>query len=69
MEVLEGLPNRSTKNLNKEPSRLPFFTAPDPTEYWGMIREWVYLSLQTVKKRLLKAKHATATLSERATSY
>ena len=33
----------------KEPSRLAFFTALDPTEYWGMIREWVYLFLQTVK--------------------
>ena len=37
------------KNLKKEQSRLAFFTALDPTKYWGMIREWVYLFLQTVK--------------------
>ena len=49
LEVLEGFPNCSTKNLNKEPSSLALFTALDPTEYWGMIREWVYLFLQTVK--------------------
>ena len=49
MEVLEGFPNCSTISVNKEPSRLAFFTALDPTEYWGMIREWVYLFLQTVK--------------------
>ena len=65
MEVLEGFPNCSTKNLNKEPSHLAFFTALDPTEYWGMIREWVYLFLQIVKKRLQKAKHARVTLSHR----
>ena len=48
-EVLEGFPHYSTKNLNKEPSSLALFIALDPTEYWGMIREWVYLLLQTVK--------------------
>ena len=30
----------------KEPSRLAFFKALDPTEYRRMIREWVYLFLQ-----------------------
>ena len=49
LEVLEGFPNCSIKNLNKEPSSLALFTALDPTEYWGMIREWMYLFLQTVK--------------------
>ena len=47
--VLEGFPNCSTKKLNKERLSLALFTALDPTEYWGMIREWVYLFLQTVK--------------------
>ena len=37
------------KNLNKEPSSLALFTALDATEYWGMIKEWVYLFLQTLK--------------------
>ena len=37
LEVLERLPNCSTKILNKEPSSLALFTALDPTEYWGMI--------------------------------
>ena len=37
------------KKLKKEQSRLAFFTALDPTEYSGMIREWVYLFLQTVR--------------------
>ena len=70
MEVLEGFPNCSTKNLSKEPSNLALFTALDPTEYWGMIRKWVYLFLQTVKKKnYQKAKHARVTLSERATLY
>ena len=63
MEVLEGLPNCSIENFNKEPSHLAFFAPLDPTEYWGMIREWVYLFLQTVKQRLQKAKHARVTLS------
>ena len=49
MKVLERFPNCSTKSLNKEPSSLAFFTALDPTEYWGMIREWMYLFLKTVK--------------------
>ena len=49
LEVLERFPNSSRKNLNKEPSHLAFFTALDLTEYWGMIREWVYLFLRTVK--------------------
>ena len=50
MEVVEeGFPNCSTKNLNKEPSRLAFLKALDPTEYWEVIREWVYLFLQTIK--------------------
>ena len=49
LEVLERFPNSSRKNLNKGPSHLAFFTALDLTEYWGMIREWVYLFLQTVK--------------------
>ena len=49
LEVLEGFPNCSTKNLSKESLHMAFFTALDPTEYWGMIREWVYLFLQTVK--------------------
>ena len=53
MEVVEeGFPNCSTENLNKEPSRLAFFKALDPTEYRGMIKEWVYLFLiKTIKKR------------------
>ena len=56
--------------MNKEPSRLAFFMALDPTEYWEMIREWVYLFLQTAKKKdYQKTKHARVTLSERATSY
>ena len=41
LEVLEGFLNCSIKNLNKKPSSEAFFTAMDPTEYWGMIREWV----------------------------
>ena len=49
LEVLEGFPICSTKNLNKEPSLLAFFKALDLTEYWGMIGEWLYLFLQTVK--------------------
>ena len=57
LEVWEGFPNCSTKNLNKEPSRLAFITALDPTEYWGMIRECVYLFLQTVKYRLPKKRN------------
>ena len=69
MEVLEGFPNFSTKKLNKEQSSLALFTALDPTEYWGMIRGWVYLFLQTVNKNYQKGKHARVTLSERATLY
>ena len=68
LEVLEGFPNYSTKNLNKEPSSLALFTAPDPTEYWGMIREWVYLFLQTVKIKTTKKRNMPeCLLSERAT--
>ena len=47
LEVLEG--SLPTKHFNKEPSSWVFFTALDPTEYWGMIREWVKLFLQSVK--------------------
>ena len=32
------------------------FTALDLTECWEMVREWVYLFLQTVKKRLPKSE-------------
>ena len=39
LEVLEGFLNCLTKNFNKEPSRLVFFMALDPTEYCGMIRK------------------------------
>ena len=51
LEVLEVPYSRIVrqKNLKKEQSRLAFFTALDPTQYWGMIRKWVYLFLQTVK--------------------
>ena len=67
MEVLEGFPNCSTKNLNKEPSRLAFITALDPTEYWGMIRECVFPFFTNCKIQTTKeAKHARVTLSERA---
>ena len=52
-EVLEGFPNYSTKNLNKEPSSLALFMALDPTEYWGMIREW-FTCFYKPKKRLPK---------------
>ena len=56
MEVLEGFPNCSTKNLNKEPSSLALFTALDPTEYWGMISKGGDLFLQTVKYKLPKSE-------------
>ena len=48
MEVLEVPYSRIVRqnNLKKEQSRLAFFTALDPTEYWGMIGVSV---LQTVK--------------------
>ena len=49
LEVLEGFLNCLKKNFNKELSRLVFFMALDLTEYCGMIREWVYRCLQTVK--------------------
>ena len=39
------------KKIVKRTVAFSFFTALDPTEYWGMIRELVYLFLQTVKKR------------------
>ena len=50
MEVLEGFPNCSTKNLNKELSSLALFTALDPTDYWGMIREYVGVPVFTNRK-------------------
>ena len=43
------IPELFDKNLNKEPSSLALFTALERTRYWGVIREWVYLLLQTVK--------------------
>ena len=39
--------------MNKEPWRLSFFMALDPTEYWGMIREW-FTCFYKPKKRLPK---------------
>ena len=49
LEVLEGFPICSTKKFEQRTVALAFFKALDPTEYWGMIGEWVYLFLQTVK--------------------
>ena len=46
----------SKKKMYKEPLSLAFFMALDSTEYWGMIREWVCLFLQTVKQRLPKSE-------------
>ena len=40
---------RDSRKFEKRTVAFSFFTALDPTEYWGMIREWVYLFLQTVK--------------------
>ena len=53
MEVLEVFPNCSTKNLNKEQSRLAFFTALDPTEYWKEVGVSVFTNrkIKTTKKR------------------
>ena len=70
MEVLKGFLNCSTKNLNKDPSSLAFFTALDPTEYWGIVREWVHLFYKPENnEKYQKAKHTRVTLSERATPY
>ena len=44
-----GIPELFDKKFEKRTVAFSFFTALDPTEYWGMIREWVYLFLQTVK--------------------
>ena len=48
--------DKQKKLKNEQQSRLPFLTALDPTEYWGMIRKWVYLfytnrKIKTTKKR------------------
>ena len=70
MEVLEGFPNCSTKSLNKEPSHLAFFTALDPTEYWGMIREWAVFTNRKIKTTKSKTRQSDPeSLSEKATSY
>ena len=50
LEVLEGFPNCLTKNLSEESSRIAFFTALDPTEYWGMIYKGVGVPVFTNRK-------------------
>ena len=72
MEVLEGFPNCSTKNLNKEPSHLAFFTALDPTEYWGNDKRVGVPVFTNRKIKTTKSKTRQSdpeSLSEKTTSY
>ena len=72
MEVVEeGFPNCSTKNLNKEPSRLAFFKALGSDRILGNDKRVgvPVFTNRKIKTTNLKAKHARVTLSERATSY
>ena len=50
------IPELLDKKFEQGTVDFSFFTALDPTEYWGVIWEWVYLSLQTVKYRLPKSE-------------
>ena len=43
------IPDLFDKKFEQRTVAFSFFMALDPTEYCGMIREWVYLFLQTVK--------------------
>ena len=43
------IPELFDKKFEQRTVAFNFFTVLDPTEYWRMIREWVYLFLQIVK--------------------
>ena len=47
-ESIRRIPELFDKKFEQRTVELSLFSLLDPTEYWGMIREWVYLFSQTV---------------------
>ena len=69
MDVLEGFPNCSTKNSNKEPSHLAFFTALDrilANDKRVGVPVFTNSKIKTTKSKTRQSDHES--LSEKATS-